>query len=317
MDPIPKVNILPYITYLISRWQKVITLLHKLSVQEPEQILSQKSVLASLLNGVSDELSNDYKHVIMNLFSGEDSVWSICIRYQWFVCYFTVKRIKEVLDKDSSNFYIYGLLPSKEDLEEKQLGIVCVNDIITKLFHICAHLRDKMVWESQPSDENLPQQADYYIFKKCIDIDRLLIYVARLESFPVLPDCLHVYSNSTNETEPDIKSKQINLYHQGKDIYNNKNTEVRICLRCKINALHLGITDKQEQRTHFHCRCCTLFPASDISMKASLITRIILLNQPLVTLPTSHQYDTFLHIEIIRNKFSAICDFVKSFLKHG
>jgi hypothetical protein len=306
-------NILPYITYLINRWQKVINILHKLSVVDPpEQVLSQKKVLAPLLSRSLDELSNDYKYVITNLFSSEDSLWSVCIRYQWFVCYFTVKRMKEMLDQNLENFYVYGLLPSKEELEEKELGIVCVNDIITKLFHTCAKLRDKMIWGfSSPT----PQLNNYYIFKKCIDIDRLLIYAARLESFPVLPDCLHIYSNSTNETDTDTKSKQLNICHQGKDVYNNKDTEVRVCLRCKINLLHLGITDKQEQRTHFHCHCTTFFPTSDVSMKASLITRIILLNGKI---PLSHQYNTFLHVEIIRNKFSLIGDFVKSFLKqHG
>lgn len=320
MEQYSSVNILPYITYLVGRWQKVVNILHKLSVQEPQQVLSLKHILGDLLNGVLEELQSDYKHVIMNLFSVEDSVWSVCIRYQWFVSYFTVKRLKEALDKGlekNSDFYVYALLPSKEELEEKKVGIVCVNDILTKLFYISADLRDEMIWGFKPSEQNLPQQDEYYIFKRSIDIDRLLIYSARLESFPVLPDCLHIYCNSTNETETDIKSKQLDLCHKGEDIYNNKDTEVRVCLRCKINSLHIGITDKQEQRTHFHCCCCTFSPASDISMKASLIARIMLLSQPLIKLPASHQYNTFLHSEIIRNKFSVICNFVKSFIKHG
>lgn len=313
------ISILPHLTYLVGQWQRVINILHKLSVQESQKILSQKSTLNCILGNVLQELLNDYKHVITNLFPDRDNLWSICIRYQWFVCYFTVMRVKEALGKNNSDFHIYALLPSKEELQQEELGIVCVNDIMTKLFSISSCLRDEMIWGIKSPDQNISPRNDYFfIFKDNINVDKLLIYSARLESFPVLPDCLYIYSNSTNEVVTDNKPKQLNLWETGDDFYNNKDVEIRVCLRCKINCLHIGITDKQEQRTHFHCHCCTLPPTSEISMKASRISRVILLSQPLLKFPKSHLYNsTFLHSEIIRNKFSVISNFIKSVLKNG
>lgn len=309
-------NILPHLTYLVGRWQRVINILHKLSIQESQKVLSQKSTLNSILGSVLQELVSDYVHIITNLFPN-DNIWSICIRYQWFVCYFTVLRLKEALG-NNSDFHINALLPSKQELEEEELCIVCVNDIITKLFSISSCLRDEMIWGIKSPDQNISRPDQYFIFKNCMDTNKLLIYSARLESFPVLPDCLHIYSSSTNEIGTDSKAKQLDLWQAGHDIYDRKDVEIRICLRCKINCLHIGITDKQEQQTHFHCQCCTLPPTSDISMKASHISRVILLSQALLKFPKSHQYDnTFLHSEIIRNKFSVICNFVKSVLKNG
>lgn len=300
---------------MFSRWAAMENAAKNLSTIPPNILVIDKTEegLATFLTALRQhrmDLMEDYsQYVVPSCPEGSDTYRALCLKYAFYTTWLIVDRLVSVYTQllahgdawqrpSNINCAMAALnMPAQSTYHDVRTGVVVTADLIHRLYEHCAnvHLQricpyQETVTVNRPAAESGgdDDQIKMRMVWGSDTINDILMYGANLASYPVLP--------------PNIKGrltlvpKRIDLAHLPvlnagivSRCHVRQPTDERTCIACKIEALHLGLTDLTEQTDRLQCRCLFTSPVSEYqhivshydlgyAARATIITRLLTLH---------------------------------------
>ena len=300
---------------MLSRWAAMENAAKNLSTIPPTKLIIDQTeeglatFLAALCRHRMD-LMEDYSQYVVPLCpEGSDTYRAICLKYAFYTTWLIVNRLVSVYTQlladgnawqrpSNVNCAMATLnMPAQSMYHDAGTGVTVTADLIHRLYEHCANVhlqricpyrKTAKIITGNPESSGGDNEIRIRMVWGSDVINDILMYGASLASYPVLP--------------PNIKGrltlvpKRIDLAHLSvlttgivSRCHVHQPTDERTCIACKIEALHLGLTDLTEQTDRLQCKCLFTSPVSEFqhivshydlgyAARATIITRLLTLH---------------------------------------
>ena len=307
--------------FMLGRWQAQENGAKHMSTVEPKDLLKNytergKRSFGCQLNRLLTELEKDRRMYLDEAFPEmcKDTCLKLCLRFQFCVTLLSIKRLQKewsslplkYTETDMKKYFSRLLLPSSctyHDMTSHEPFVL--SDLMSTVYttYSLKHLnalcpigcsRGEIPGHHQGTfgcegEVGVRIAADDYM-------NAVLCSAAHLASFPVLSENLKGYSVSTAMGD-DVGSSsssgsmhQIDILEKGRDnraqSYGHLHEE-RVCTRCKLTNVCIGLVDVTEQRNKHACTCMVKKPdfeetfnfwQDSYAVRGAAITRLLLLS---------------------------------------
>lgn len=297
---------------MLSRWAAMENAAKNLSTIPPSELLIDQTEegLAKFLTTLSQhrmDLVEDYdQYVVPSCPEGTDTYRGVCLKYAYYTTWLIVDRLVSVYKRllahgsawqrpSNVNLAVATLnMPTQSTYHDTRTGVEITADLIHRLYEHCANVHLQRICpygktaEIIPANDVVRGEMGIRIVWGSDVINDILMYGANLASYPVLP--------------PNIKGRltlvpdRMDLAHLSvlktgivSRCHVRQSTDERVCIACKIEALHLGLTDLTEQTDRLQCKCLFISPVTEhehvvshydlaYAARATIITRLLTLH---------------------------------------
>ena len=290
---------LSWFSEALSRWREFTSSLHLLIFYETDF----KSLI-SPLRKTKSQLSEE-KEIFFRKAADSNRLINLILKYEWAVADETCSRVLESAQSSGhvDEFRTKCLYPDAEFYHLDDNNICCMIDLINYAVKLNNKQRNRCLFDNLSDAEDV---FDGFFFNEP-EIDRVLTWCVKFDSFWLVPDCMQIKSVPSKKF---IETQEKDILETGSDCDAINESSCKICLRCKFNCYAVGVTDPEEQFKKYICDCVekALPENCDWTRDVSLIYRLLFLSGSCRKNNKSCPCDQ--HYNILKKKIELLSGFV-------